>query len=96
LRPGGLLILIEPDLHTFAEERQASELARPGKLPGLFALWAAYRKCLTIKGVDVEVPARLQKLVSATGAFQKVCSQDLVVPIGFWPKGGLSPYYCLA
>ena len=90
LRPGGLVILIEADSEPIADGKSATELTRSGQpsgMPGWFALWEAYRQCLRDKGVDVNVPPELENLVTTTGAFDKIVSQEGNIPIGFWPKG---------
>ncbi|KAF8136589.1 S-adenosyl-L-methionine-dependent methyltransferase [Boletus edulis] len=89
LRPGGLVILIEPDSEPIADGKSATELTRcgqPSGMRGWFALWEAYRQCLRDKGVDVNVPPELANLVATTGAFDKIVSQEGNIPIGFWPK----------
>ena len=90
LRPGGLVILIEPDTEPMVDGKFASEIARAGHSSGMagwLALWDSYRHCLKSKGIDIATPNRLRKLVQATDAFTKVISQQADVPIGFWPKG---------
>lgn len=92
LRPGGLVILIEPDSEPIADGKTATELTRSGQPSGMrgwFALWEAYRRCLREKAIDVSVPPQLASLVSATGAFDKVVTQEGHIPIGHWPKGML-------
>ena len=90
LRPGGLVILIEPDSEPIADGKSATELTRsaqPSGMRGWFALWEAYRQCLRDKGIDVNVPPELAHLVAATGAFDKIVAQEGNLPIGHWPKG---------
>jgi hypothetical protein len=90
LRPGGLVILIEPDSEPIADGKSASHFTRSGQPSGMrgwFALWESYRKCLRDKGVDVGVPLELSNLVASTGAFDRIVSQEGNIPIGFWPKG---------
>jgi len=89
LRPGGLVVLIEPDTEPIADGKTASEYARsghPSGMRGWFALWESYRQCLRDKGIDINVPRELSYLLSATGAFERVVSQEGNIPIGFWPK----------
>ncbi|KIJ16935.1 hypothetical protein PAXINDRAFT_168378 [Paxillus involutus ATCC 200175] len=89
LRPGGVVILIEPDSEPIADGKTATELTRSGQPSGMrgwFALWEAYRQCLRDKGIDVAVPPELPSLVAATGDFEDVVSQEGNIPIGFWPK----------
>lgn len=92
LRPGGLVILIEPDSEPIADGKSATDLTRcgqPSGMRGWFALWEAYRQCLRDKGVEINVPPDLATLVNATGAFDKIVPQEGNIPIGFWPKGEL-------
>jgi len=89
LRPGGLMILIEPDSEPIADGKSATQLTRSGQplgMRGWFALWEAYRQCLRDKGVDVNVPPELANLVTATGEFDNIVPQEGNIPIGFWPK----------
>ncbi|KAH0827166.1 hypothetical protein J3R83DRAFT_4857 [Lanmaoa asiatica] len=89
LRPGGLVILIEPDSEPIADGKNATELTRSGQPSGMrgwFALWEAYRKCLRDQGIDVNVPPELANLVATTGVFDNIVSQEGNIPIGFWPK----------
>jgi len=83
LRPGGLVILIEFDLYPQTAGRTA---ARVG-LPGWCALWDVYRTCLKTRNIDVDVPKRLKKQLSATGSFSQVIEEVINLPIGFFPKG---------
>ena len=97
LRPGGLVILIEPDTEPIADGKTASHFSRFGQASGMrgwFTLWETYRRCLRDKGIDVGVPPELSNLVASTGAFDRIISQEGNMPIGFWPKGiKLSPRY---
>ncbi|KIK57748.1 hypothetical protein GYMLUDRAFT_75357 [Collybiopsis luxurians FD-317 M1] len=77
LRPGGLVLLIEPDLTP--------------KVDGGFArdwsiLWETYRNCLTRQRIDVSVPERLEDMLGATGAFENIIKRDGNIPVGSWPK----------
>jgi hypothetical protein len=90
LRPGGLVILIEPDTEPIVDGKFASQIARSGHASGMsgwVTLWREYRRCLKAKGIDLSAPSRLRKLIQATSAFGKVISQQADIPIGFWPKG---------
>ncbi|KAF9535292.1 S-adenosyl-L-methionine-dependent methyltransferase [Crepidotus variabilis] len=80
LRPGGLVLLIEPTLHPCP--------APAGKPPmhGWITLWDTYRKCLRRQNIDVTVPERLSELLSEAGAFESVIIREGNVPVGFWPK----------
>jgi len=93
LRPGGLVILIEPDTEPMVDGKFASQIARSGHesgMPGWVTLWREYRRCLKTKGIDLLAPGRLRKLLQATNAFRKVVSQQADIPIGFWPKDDLN------
>jgi hypothetical protein len=84
------LILIEFELHPRADGKTASELSRTGHasgLPGWFALWDVYMGCLRERHIDVDVPKRLKKLLAASGEFHKIVTDDVNIPIGFFPKG---------
>ncbi|KAJ7343431.1 S-adenosyl-L-methionine-dependent methyltransferase, partial [Mycena albidolilacea] len=98
LRPGGLIILIEPDLTQYVRRPPpASNLEAhgrpepefpPGTGPcGWFTLWETYRRCLSLLGVDVTVPGRLRQLLEATGLFESIEDLEVVVPVGFYPQG---------
>lgn len=90
LRPGGLVILIEPDSEPIADGKTAAHFTRSGQPSGMrgwFTLWESYRKCLRDKRIDVNVPPELSTLVASTGEFEKIVSQEGNIPIGFWPKG---------
>ncbi|KAI6036265.1 S-adenosyl-L-methionine-dependent methyltransferase [Pisolithus microcarpus] len=89
LRPGGLVILIEPDAEPIADGKTATELTRSGQPSGMrgwFALWEAYAQCLHDKRIDAKVPAQLSTLLTNTRAFDKIVTQEGNIPIGFWPK----------
>ncbi|KAG8217725.1 hypothetical protein J3R82DRAFT_5884 [Butyriboletus roseoflavus] len=95
LKPGGLVILIEPDSEPIADGKSATVLTRSGQPSGMrgwFTLWEAYRQCLRDKGIDVNVPPELANLVATTGVFDKIVSQEGNIPIGFWPKA-LKPLF---
>lgn len=103
LRPGGILILIEPDsqpvvdgqlvgipphdaLGAITSSGKRPQTSYASGAPGWFALWEAYRNCLTRKGVDVNVPSHLGAIIRQTGAYEKIRVQEASIPIGFWPK----------
>ncbi|KAG6328551.1 hypothetical protein ID866_10538, partial [Astraeus odoratus] len=94
LRPGGLVILIEPDhSEPIADGKTATELTRSGQPSGMrgwFALWEAYRQCLRDKGIDMTVPPRLSSLLEGTRAFDRIVTQEGNIPVGFWPKDPLA------
>ncbi|KAF9501017.1 S-adenosyl-L-methionine-dependent methyltransferase [Pleurotus eryngii] len=85
LKPGGLVILIEPDLMPIADGKPADDEG----LPGWFAFWQTYRGCLKQQGIDTTVPSRLPQFLSATKAFHHIVTQDGNIPVGFWPKDPL-------
>lgn len=87
LRPGGLAIVIEPDLTPVADGKSARQFPHGSGLQGWFTLWETYRACLQGQGVDITVPQRLAELLAATGGFQSIVKQDGNIPVGFWPKG---------
>ncbi|XP_006458074.1 hypothetical protein AGABI2DRAFT_199301 [Agaricus bisporus var. bisporus H97] len=95
LRPGGLVHLIEPDLHPVPPNSNVSSpvvtssadrgsIAREQR--GWIELWETYRSCLRLQGIDVSVPEHLSDLLSDTGQFEKIVVQDGNIPVGFWPK----------
>lgn len=93
LRPGGLVILIEPDWEPVADGKTATDLTRSGQPSGMrgwFALWEAYRRCLTDKGIDMATPRQLSSLLTNTRAFDRIVTQEGNIPIGFWPKDPLA------
>jgi hypothetical protein len=86
LRPGGLAIFIEPDLTPHVE---------PGD--GLYnvpeqwqTFWDTFRYCLAQKGVDPDIPQKLQNIVQNNRMFENVVTRQIDVPVGFWPKGELN------
>ncbi|KAJ7581460.1 S-adenosyl-L-methionine-dependent methyltransferase [Mycena floridula] len=85
LVPGGLVILIEPDLRPLADGKLPSHFPEGIGAPGWFALWETYRACLMRQGIDVNVPQRLTQMVLATREFEKVIELDGNIPVGFWP-----------
>ncbi|KAG1756702.1 S-adenosyl-L-methionine-dependent methyltransferase [Suillus paluster] len=65
LRPGGLVILIEPDTEPIADEKTASQITRSGQPSGMrgwFTLWETYRRCLRDKGIDYPVALSIGQL----------------------------------
>ncbi|CAA7271653.1 unnamed protein product [Cyclocybe aegerita] len=81
LRPGGLVLLVEPTLNPCPPP------APQTPMPGWAALWETYRACLTRQHIDVTVPERLSSLLAATAAFENIIVRDGNVPVGFWPQG---------
>ncbi|KAL0946581.1 hypothetical protein HGRIS_012783 [Hohenbuehelia grisea] len=90
LRPGGLVILIEPDLIPIVDGKPAPQLTDTSSSQGWLAFWDTYRACLVQQGIDVTVPSRLPELLAATNIFQHVVTQDGNIPIGFYPPDQLS------
>ncbi|KAF7338250.1 Secondary metabolism regulator LAE1 [Mycena venus] len=87
LRPGGLVILIEPDLVQYADDKSETEWMFGSGPRGWFTLWETYRSCLTLLGVDVMVPQCLRQLLEATGSFENIEDSRGVIPVGFYPQG---------
>ncbi|KAF7983757.1 hypothetical protein HWV62_18946 [Athelia sp. TMB] len=90
LRPGGILLIIEPDTDPVLNGRFSSDIERaniPTNIPGWHKLWMVYRGCLAAKGIDVAVPRSFRRLLQNTRAFEKIVTQLTDVPIGFWPQG---------
>jgi hypothetical protein len=90
LRPGGLVILIEPELVPIAGGDSAAHFSDSSGLPGWFTFWETYRACLRKVGIDVTVPQRLSDLLATTMAFQNIVKQNGNIPVGFWPRGMFS------
>jgi len=86
LRPGGLIILIEPDLIPIVDGKQMARAPAGSDAADWSTFWETYRNCLTRQGIDITVPQRLTDLVTATGAFENVVRRDGNIPVGFWPK----------
>ncbi|KII93850.1 hypothetical protein PLICRDRAFT_101781 [Plicaturopsis crispa FD-325 SS-3] len=90
LRPGGMVLLIEPDLEPMADGRMASEIQGYSGLSGWFSLWEAYHYCLHRRGIDVTVPQSLDELLEDAGVFENITARVGEVPIGFWPRDSLN------
>ncbi|KAK7467195.1 hypothetical protein VKT23_004253 [Stygiomarasmius scandens] len=89
LRPGGLVLLIEPSLHPFAEGDRPTPEAGASHVPtnsGWSSFWETYRACLTRQGIDISIPERLAEILLATGTFEDVIQRDGNIPVGFWPN----------
>ncbi|PPR03621.1 hypothetical protein CVT24_007737 [Panaeolus cyanescens] len=80
LRPGGLVLLVEPTLYPC----QAPPSYPP--LTGWETFWDTYRRCLRQQHIDVTVPERLPDLLEATRSFENIMSQKGNIPVGFWPN----------
>jgi len=85
LRPGGVLVLIEFDLHPIADGKFTSSPAKSG-IPGWCAVAEEVKRALTMRGVDTTVPARMGELVQDLGWYDQVYKQHADIPVGFWPK----------
>ncbi|KAJ7430023.1 S-adenosyl-L-methionine-dependent methyltransferase [Mycena galericulata] len=85
LRPGGLVLLIEPDLRQFANGKSESEYTSGSGPCGWFTLWETYRSCLFMLGIDVTVPQRFKELLENTGLFDNINVFEAVIPVGFHP-----------
>ncbi|KAF7983374.1 hypothetical protein HWV62_22369 [Athelia sp. TMB] len=88
-RPGGLLLVIEADTIPVINGNLAADVARSGQytnVAGWAKLWNAYRTCLKSKGIDLNIPRNMRRLLNSTGAFTKVVTRSTDVPIGFWPQ----------
>ncbi|KAF8163351.1 S-adenosyl-L-methionine-dependent methyltransferase [Crassisporium funariophilum] len=81
LRPGGLILLVEPTLNPCLPPPAHPPMA------GWAALWDTYRACLKRQGVDITVPERLADLLAGTASFENVMVQIGNIPVGFWPQG---------
>jgi SAM-dependent methyltransferase len=91
LRPGGLVLLIEPDLVPTVNGKPVVRCpdgsGGDSGLHGWLTFWETYRACLKSRGIDPTVPQRLVDLVSTTDAFENIVTQNCDVPVGFWPTG---------
>ncbi|KAF8831233.1 hypothetical protein HHX47_DHR1000588 [Lentinula edodes] len=87
LRPGGLVLLIEPDLIPIVDGRPVARAPANLAAGEWSTFWETYRGCLTRQDIDVTVPQRLTDMLTATGAFENIVKRDGNIPVGFWPKG---------
>ncbi|TFK76384.1 S-adenosyl-L-methionine-dependent methyltransferase [Pluteus cervinus] len=93
LRPGGLVLIIEPSLHPLvgpiptATAVPAMPLTQPSESyhDGWETLWETYRTCLRRHGIDVTVPERLADLLAEAGEFEDIVTSEGNIPVGFWP-----------
>ncbi|PPQ98134.1 hypothetical protein CVT26_003178, partial [Gymnopilus dilepis] len=81
LRPGGLVLLVEPTLDPCPPPPSTPPM------PGWAEFWKTYRACLSRQLIDVTVPERLGELLAATSAFENIVVRDGNIPVGFWPQG---------
>ncbi|KAF7342869.1 Secondary metabolism regulator LAE1 [Mycena sanguinolenta] len=87
LRPGGLVLLIEPSLMQYAglanNKPEAAYTSGSGPR-GWFTLWETYRRCLSMLGVDVTVPQHLKDLLEGTRLFEDIQDFKATIPVGFY------------
>ncbi|KAF8212182.1 S-adenosyl-L-methionine-dependent methyltransferase [Mycena galopus ATCC 62051] len=84
LRPGGLVILIEPDFTQYADGKPEAAYTLGSGPQGWFTLWETYRSCLSILGIDVTVPPRLRQLVEVSDLFEDIVDHRGDIPVGFY------------
>lgn len=86
LAPGGIVILIEPDLTPLADGKSPSHILDSTALgiSNWFALWETYKSCLNKAGIDITVPQRMSDML-AMRDFENVFKREANVPVGFWP-----------
>ncbi|KAF7361038.1 Secondary metabolism regulator LAE1 [Mycena sanguinolenta] len=84
LRPGGLVLLIEPSLVQYAQNKPEHEYTFGTGPRGWFTLWETYRSCLSMLGVDVTVPLHLKELLEYTGLFEDIQDFKATIPVGFY------------
>lgn len=82
LVPGGLVILIEPDLTPVAADVSPDS----AEASGWFTIWDTYRRCLKRQGIDTTVPRRLSEMLGMRH-FEKIFEREATIPVGFWPTG---------
>ncbi|KAJ7046837.1 S-adenosyl-L-methionine-dependent methyltransferase [Mycena alexandri] len=85
LRPGGLILLIEPDLRQWANNKPELKFKQGAGPRGWFTFWETYRSCLFAIGIDVTVPQRLKKLLEETNMFEQIEELEGEIPVGFYP-----------
>ncbi|KAF7974765.1 hypothetical protein HWV62_11363 [Athelia sp. TMB] len=89
-RPGGLLIIIEPDVVPLVNGQFATDIRRgidKEYAPGWTSLWHIFGKCLQLQGINTSIPRRLRNLIRGTREFSKITEQHADVPISFWQTG---------
>ncbi|KAG7092526.1 hypothetical protein E1B28_008876 [Marasmius oreades] len=85
LRPGGLVLLIEPDLTPLADGIPIANSRYNQGMYDWFALWETYRACLARQGIDVNTPGKLTELIASTASYDTIVKKDGNIPVGFWP-----------
>ncbi|KAK1228422.1 hypothetical protein PQX77_008560 [Marasmius sp. AFHP31] len=81
LRPGGLVLFVEPDLTPIADGRPLSNSRESQGIQHWFGLWETYRTCLASLGVDVDVPKKLADLVTETDGYESIVKRDGNIPV---------------
>ncbi|KAJ7901147.1 S-adenosyl-L-methionine-dependent methyltransferase [Mycena olivaceomarginata] len=86
VRPGGLVLLIEPGMTQYAQGKPESEFTSATGPVGWFKLWETYRYCLSSAGIDPSIPEHLHRLLEATNQFEDIEYSEITIPIGFYPQ----------
>ncbi|KAF9075226.1 S-adenosyl-L-methionine-dependent methyltransferase [Rhodocollybia butyracea] len=86
LRPGGLVLLVEPDLIPIIDGKPVNRAPADFGARDWSTFWETYRNCLTRQGIDNTVPQRLAEVLGETGAFENIIKRDGNIPVGHWPK----------
>ncbi|KAK0483693.1 S-adenosyl-L-methionine-dependent methyltransferase [Armillaria novae-zelandiae] len=84
LRPGGLVILVEPNLTPTIAPSSPSSSQQDAS--GWFTFWETYHTCLRRQRIDPTVPQRMADLLFATGTFENIAKQEGNIPVGSWPR----------
>ncbi|KAG7452446.1 S-adenosyl-L-methionine-dependent methyltransferase [Guyanagaster necrorhizus] len=85
LRPGGLVILIEPDLTPTIDPSSPAVSSQPDA-SGWFTFWETYHTCLRRQRIDPTVPQRMADLLVSTGMFENIVRREGNIPVGSWPR----------
>ncbi|KAJ7774545.1 S-adenosyl-L-methionine-dependent methyltransferase [Mycena maculata] len=83
LRPGGMVILIEPDLWQFADGKPEREFTFGSGPRAWFLIWETYRGCLSMLGIDTTVPQQFKRLLEETDLFDNINVHEGIIPVGF-------------
>ncbi|KAJ7106082.1 S-adenosyl-L-methionine-dependent methyltransferase [Mycena crocata] len=84
LRSGGLVILIEPDLRQFANDKVEIQYTHGSGPRGWFTLWETYRSLLVALGIDITVPQHLGLLLEEAEVFENITVHEGIMPVGFY------------
>ncbi|KAK0240070.1 S-adenosyl-L-methionine-dependent methyltransferase [Armillaria nabsnona] len=84
LRPGGLVILIEPNLTPTIDPSSPSSSQHDAS--GWFTFWETYHTCLRRQRIDPTVPQRMADMLFATGTFDNIAKREGNIPVGSWPR----------